>query len=364
VYGQRRTAYEVLAGFTRSLGAVVSGEDVLPEIARHAAEGLVGAQATVTAYLPDGNQTASYPLDVSAAEQAEVVAVLYRGEPVGEIAVSKPGAEQLINQERRLLQELASQAGVVLHNYRLTVELRSRLRELSIQDRELKESRERLVSAADTSRRAIEQAIHESVERKLVAIGSDLSSAEAALTNDPSQATAMLEDLAERTNETLEALRDLARGIYPPLLADKGLVVALEAHIRKVGLDATLEVDGELAEARFDRAVETSCYFCVRETLDNVARHASGAHAKVRIHRDAGRLVFSVSDQGPGFDMNDFQSRGGLQSMRDRIEASGGEVEITSAPGKGTTVTGWVPLAPSEESADQELLAAAQASSS
>jgi signal transduction histidine kinase len=122
-----------------------------------------------------------------------------------------------------------------------------------------------------------------------------------------------------------------------------------------------------LAEARFDRSVETSCYFCLRETLDNVARHAGGAQARVTVQREHDRLIFSVHDEGPGFDITLFRSSRGLQAMSDRIEASGGELEIESAPETGTTVRGWIPLEVSgydEKQPQAEPVAAAQASSS
>jgi signal transduction histidine kinase len=368
IYGQRLTPYEVLTRFSRSLGALVSVEDVLPQIARHTAEGLGSEVVSVSAYLETAKETVTHPqARIAGTQSGETITVSYRQEPVGEITVVKTGEERLNGQERRLLEQLAAQAGVVLHNYRLAMELRARLKELSLQDADLRDSRERLVSAADTSRRVIEREIREGVERRLLGIAADLDAAETTLKHD-SEATAMLlESLAARTNETLEALRDLARGIYPPLLVDKGLVVALEAHIRKIGLDVTLTVDDGLSEVRFDRSVETSCYFCLRETLDNIARHAGGAHAWIDITRQSDHLEFSVRDQGPGFDMSQAGGQRGLQSMRDRVEAAGGELTVRSTRGEGTTVTGWIPLQALPEGevlSAQEAVAAAHASSS
>ncbi|MEA2507189.1 MAG: hypothetical protein QOH48_1807 [Actinomycetota bacterium] len=367
VYGQRLTPYEVLTRFSRSLGALVSVEDVLPQIARHTAEGLDAKLAVVTAHLENGDEAVTFPQDAPLGAGAEeLVAVTYRNEPVGTIGVTKRGAEPFTGQERKLLEQLAAQAGVVLHNYRLAVELKRRLNELSAQSEDLKDSRERLVTAADTSRRAIEQAIREGVEGRLGAMATDLDAAEAAVEKDPQVAAALLERLSTRTNETLEALRDLARGIYPPLLVDKGLVVALEAHIRKTGLEIDLHIQDDLVDARFDRAIETSCYFCLRETLDNIGRHARGARAAVTLRRQGERLVFSVHDEGPGFDVAGLRSGGGLLAMRDRVAAAGGELEVESQPGRGTTVSGWVPLGIEETGANQpyEAVAAAQASSS
>jgi signal transduction histidine kinase len=367
IYGQRLTPYEVLTRFSTSLGALVSVEDVLPQIARHTAEGLGAKLALVTVDLGDRKEAISYPQDAPlGAEPQEAVAVTYRNQPVGEIGATNSGSEPFTAQERKLLEQLAAQAGVVLHNYRLAVELKARLDELSAQSDDLKDSRERLVTAADTSRRSIEQAIRKGVEGRLEAMAADLDAAEAAVHRDPQDAAALLEALSAQTNETLEALRDLARGIYPPLLVDKGLVVALEAHIRKTGSEVELRVEEELVNARFDRAIETSCYFCLRETLDNIGRHAKGARATVTLTRRDDQLVFEVNDEGPGFDVAGLRSGGGLQAMRDRVAAAGGGLEVESQPGRGTTVSGWVPLAAGEtgEGYAYEPLAAAQASSS
>jgi len=372
VYGERATPYEVLTLFSQSLAALVSVEDVLPEIARHTAQGLDAHTVEVSMNLPQGNEEARYPENGSPGGEhlEETVPVTYQGATLGAITVTKPASELFRSPERRLLGQLAAHAGVVLHNYRLTLELRARLEELSEQADNLRRSRERLVTAADTSRRAIERAIRERVERRLVLIAEDLRIAEAAMRTDSEAATTILEELALRTNETLEVLRDLARGIYPPLLADKGLVMALEAHIRKTGLDASLHADSAIEGVRFERAIETSCYFCILEALENVAHHAGGAEAIVTVDRTEERVSFSVSDKGPGFDPSMLPSTAGsdgqgLQAMADRLAAAAGELTVTSKPGHGTTVTGWVPLEIETEAAAQdERVAAVQASSS
>jgi signal transduction histidine kinase len=343
VYGERATPYEVLTRFSASLGTVASIEHVLPQIARQTAEGLGASRVVVVAHLEDADRVATFPPEGSGSATPDaVIPVMYQNECVGEIRVTKPESESLTAQERRLLAQLGVHAGVVLHNHQLAIELRRRLDELSVQSDELKDSRKRLVSAADTSRRSIERAIREQVEGKLVAIASDLDLAEQAIGSDPERAAVILETLSERTNETLEALRDLARGIYPPLLVDKGLVVALQAYMRKTGMNVDLQVDEDLAEERFERSIETSCYFCLKETLDNVARHAGGA-AAVAIERREDQLVFSVCDEGPGFDVNGLQEAGGLQAMRDRLSAAGGELRVVSTD-QGTVVSGWIPL--------------------
>jgi len=345
VYGERATPYDVLARFARSLAAVTSLDEVLPGIARHTAEGLRAELALVTLYGDDEPIEARHPDGIATTRDFDAdVPVAYKGETIGRIAVVKPPSDPLTGQDHKLLSELSSHAGVVLHNLRLALELSRRLVELRAQAGELKRSRERLVTAADSSRRSIERAIRQRVERRLAAIARDLDAAKRTVGADPPSAAALLDGAAVRTNETLEELRDLARGIYPPLLADKGIVTALEAHIRKAGLDAALAVGDGLAEQRFPRAVETACYFCVREALDNVVQHAGKVRTTVTIERRDDSLAFSVRDEGTGFELAERMTTAGLQSMSDRIAAAGGELVIESASGAGTTVAGWVPL--------------------
>jgi signal transduction histidine kinase len=153
--------------------------------------------------------------------------------------------------------------------------------------------------------------------------------------------------------------------------------MALEAHIRKTGLDASLHADSAIEGVRFERAIETSCYFCILEALENVAHHAGGAEAIVTVDRTEERVSFSVSDKGPGFDPSMLPSTAGsdgqgLQAMADRLAAARGELTVRSKPGHGTTVTGWVPLEIQTEeenetdgaAAQDERVAAVQASSS
>jgi signal transduction histidine kinase len=139
----------------------------------------------------------------------------------------------------------------------------------------------------------------------------------------------------------LEDLRDLARGIYPPLLADKGLASALEAQARKAAVPT--EVVTEHVE-RYARDVESTVYFCTLEALNNMAKYADATHATVHLAQVDGHLAFKVADDGAGFDSAATSYGTGLQGMADRLDAIGGSFEITSSPGSGTIVTGRVPV--------------------
>ena len=151
----------------------------------------------------------------------------------------------------------------------------------------------------------------------------------------------MASALQETANETLEDLRDLARGIYPPLLADKGLGPALEAQARKAAMPVTVSADGI---ARFGADVESAVYFSCLEALQNAAKYAEAREVRVRLTNGAGDLRFEVTDDGRGFDPATTSYGTGLQGIADRLAAVGGELNVTSAPGDGTAVAGSIPI--------------------
>jgi signal transduction histidine kinase len=149
----------------------------------------------------------------------------------------------------------------------------------------------------------------------------------------------MLAELQAEATSALEDLRDLARGIYPPLLADKGLPTALEAQARKAPLPVSVAPDGV---GRYAQEIESALYFCCLEALQNVAKYAHATHADVRLSASVGELAFEVVDDGDGFDPSSSHGTG-LQGMVDRMEALGGTLEIHSQEGGGTTVIGRIP---------------------
>ena len=352
VYGRRATPYEVMADFShRMAGTLVVGE-ALPQMAEAAARG-VGAEAgRVRLFLPGGGErVVTWPEDAPASVPTGAIEVRHLGEPIGEIAVTKAPGDALRPAEEALLQDLAAQAGLALHNVRLTDELEARLEELAVQADQLKTSRQRLVTARDAQRRGLERDIREGPRRQLTAIADGVAEARDLAVRDPDAAMGELDRLGERANDTLEGLRDLARGIFPPLLADKGVVAALDAHIRKVGAQATIEAYPGLAGMRFDDQTEACVYFCCLQALQNVLRHAGDTTAVVRLSAAGPRiLTFEVVDHGTGFDPAATDRGMGLQIMQDRVDALEGELLVTSAPGAGTTVTGRIPARAMEPS--------------
>jgi signal transduction histidine kinase len=353
VYGKRATPYEVLSEFSERVGETFAAEDVLPRMARVVAEG-VGAQSARVWVERAGrlHVAASWPAEAGvppaiALEAAEMpplpgagaaFPVEHRGELLGALAVSMPPADPIDEPKAKLVADLAAQAGLVLRNVRLTGELQARLEQL-------RAAQKRLVAAQDEARRRLERNIHDGAQQRLVALSVRLRLAQSLVARDPGETGRMLEQLQAETTETLEDLRDLARGIYPPLLADKGLVAALEAQSRRSVVPVELYPDGA---GRYPQEVEAAIYFSVLEALQNVSKYANARRASVRLVEADGALTFEVEDDGVGFDAATAGHGTGLQGIADRLAALDGTVEVRSTPGEGTTVAGRIPLDASE----------------
>jgi signal transduction histidine kinase len=349
VYGHRASPYEVLSEFSDRMSETYSLDDVLPRMARILGEGTGAAEAHVwlrigeelrpAAVWGDGDASA-VPVPLSdgdvppLANTSRAVAVRDRGDLLGALAVRKPESDPLTPAESRLLDDLAAQAGLVLRNVRLTEELRANLEELQA-------SRQRIVSAQDQERRRLERNIHDGAQQQLVALAVKLRLADGLVDRDAQRAHEALAQLLEDAQDALENLRDLARGIYPPLLADQGLATALDAQARKSPIPVTLESDGI---GRYDQEREAAIYFCALEALQNVAKYASATSVSIRLAERDGRLTFEVTDDGSGFDPKETGYGTGLQGMADRLAALEGALEVRSSPGAGTTVVGSVPV--------------------
>jgi signal transduction histidine kinase len=349
VYGKRATPYEVLSQFSERVAESYAADDVLPRMARVLADGTGAARAHV--WLRTGDilrQAASWPGDSTAAEPARVVGdslpemldadraveVRHQGELLGALTVTKRKGESLTPVEEKLLTDLAGQAGLVLKNVGLTAELLQRLDDL-------RASRQRLVAAQDEERRRLERNLHDGAQQNLVALKVKLGLAEAFAEKDPARARELVGQLKADADEALETLRDLARGIYPPLLADKGLATALEAQGRKATLPVTIDADGV---GRHPLDIEAAVYFCCLEALQNVQKYAGATRAVVRLQTDDERLRFEVEDDGRGFDVAGTPRGSGLTNMADRLDALGGRVDVESEPGSGATVRGSIPV--------------------
>jgi signal transduction histidine kinase len=161
------------------------------------------------------------------------------------------------------------------------------------------------------------------------------------LTKDPKNAAATLAQLKGDADEALETLRDLARGIYPPLLADRGLLTAIQAQARKATLPVTVEADGI---GRYAQDTETALYFCILEALQNIQKYAQATRATVRLREGGDHLCVEVADDGCGFDVSTSIRGNGLTNMEDRLDALGGDLQIESTRGEGTILRATVPV--------------------
>jgi signal transduction histidine kinase len=343
VYGKRATPYEVLSEFSQRMGQTYAAEDVLPRMARTLCEGTsavrtevwlrVGAELRREAVWPDGASDGARSLTMSGGELPEIPGaartypVEHQEELLGALAVSMPRGETFTSASDKLVQDVAAQAGLVLRNVRLIEELRA--------------SRQRIVAAQDHERRRLERNIHDGAQQQLVALSVKLRLAETLADRDPARAKELIEEVRGETQEALTDLRDLARGIYPPLLADKGLAAALEAQARKSTVPVEVQPD---SVGRYHQETEAAAYFCVLEALQNAAKYADASRVVVRLWVDDGELRFEVEDDGAGFDPERTPRGSGLQNMADRLESLGGRVHVDSEPGGGTTVRGWIPV--------------------
>jgi signal transduction histidine kinase len=243
---------------------------------------------------------------------------------------------EALEHQQPFVEAVGTYAFVWDDNYRLAARVQSSLRELH-------ESRARILAAADDERRRIERDLHDGGQQRLVALRIRLEMAEELMGESPARGREMLRRLGNDVDAALEELRSLAAGVYPSLLAANGL----SAAIRTAALDSTVParvvVDGV---DRYAPEVETAAYFCCAEALQNVVKHASQATAvDISLSRN-GDLRFEVSDNGPGFDVSNGHEGSGLVNMRDRLAAVGGNLELRSAAGEGTSVIGTIPVAP------------------
>jgi signal transduction histidine kinase len=205
---------------------------------------------------------------------------------------------------------------------------------------QLTASRKRLVEAAQVERRRLERNLHDGAQQRLVALSVALRLAERQLQHDPEAARESLVRASAELADALEELRELARGLHPAVLTDRGLEAALSALAARAPLPVALTVD---LDRRPPEAVEAAAYFIVAEALTNVARYASADSATIIVRRQAAGLLVDVTDDGKGG--ADPAAGTGLRGLTDRVEALGGRLDVQSRRGRGTTIQAWLPEA-------------------
>jgi signal transduction histidine kinase len=272
-----------------------------------------------------------------------VAPLAHSGELLGLLVCARTADQQPFNdEEERVLTELARQVTLALHNSALDTALQASLDELRIANEELRASRARIVATADQSRRQIERNLHDGAQQHLVALAVKLGLARQLLDGDRETVATLLEELRSDAQATLTELRELAHGIYPPLLMDRGLREALVAAANR----ATLPTEVNADVGRYPSDIEAAVYFCCLEAMQNAGKHAGeGARITIAVNATDHALQFEVADDGAGF----AAGRGALQghgfvNMMDRLGAIGGRLDVDSAPGKGTRISGTIPL--------------------
>ncbi|MGD2043476.1 MAG: sensor histidine kinase [Acidimicrobiia bacterium] len=335
VYGDRATPYEVLSRFSSQVRDTVAADEAIPYLARLLALG-TGAESTTVwirdsqglraaGVWPEGHPQgglAIYDQDLTIPGVDHLSRVEEGGELLGAVSVTMPANESLKPAEQRLIDDVASQAGMVLRNARL------------IQD--LHASRQRLVAAQDDERRRIERNLHDGAQQQFVAVKMKASMAKQLVDKgDSDRAAELLAQVIADVDDGVQSLRELAHGIYPPLLEAEGLPTALRSQAKKAPIEVSVSTHGL---GRYEPEIEAAIYFCALEAIQNAVKHGEANHVDVSIAQEGDELHVQITDDGRGFDMSTQHKSRGLVNMSDRIEALGGELEIRSAPGSGTSV--------------------------
>ena len=303
-----------------------------PVVARAGVSGPAWVEVWLPALLPAGDD----PI-------MRVAPITNSGELLGLIIARRPpGSEHFNDEDDRVLTELARQVGLALHNVQLDSALQASLDEVRRQASELQASRARIVAASDQARRQIERNLHDGAQQHLVALAVNVRLARQLADADLDQAKTILDELGTELQDAVQELRELAHGIYPPLLMDQGLTAALRAAAGRSQLDVEIKGD-ELS--RYAADIEAAVYFCCLEALQNAGKYAGeDAHVVVHVREDEGKLGFDVVDDGAGFDPASRAGGHGFVNMSDRLGAIGGSLRVEAAPGKGSRIAGSIPL--------------------
>jgi signal transduction histidine kinase len=344
VYGDKAPPFDVWKRFSSTVTGSYPWQELPSRMAQVLAEGTGARAAEVWLLVQDRSVLAAtwppgVPAAVEGAPGVRARAVRYGGEDLGHLVVQE--AAPLTDVEERLFAGLADQAGLVLRSARLRAELEARIDELSTRAAELQTSRQRLVDVLDERRRVLERDIHDGAQQHLVALAVNLRLAQTLSEKAPERAREILAAQAQATDDAVDTLVRLSRGIYPPLLVEQGLVAALEAVAASSPVPVTVTAEGV---GRLPAHLEATAYFACLEALQNAVKHAGASGVRIAVHGDVHALSLSVSDDGAGFDVDAVTPGAGLANLRDRVESVGGTLTTESLPGAGTQVRVRLPL--------------------
>lgn len=360
LFGDRERQFELLSELGARLERAGEPRELLDRLAEAVRDGLgaswvrirlvgadgafeeppAGVAGDVPKPAPEGNGgvAAADGGVVAGAVPAEASALMMGDETLGRIELGPRHRGEYSDAERALLRTVAGQAAASVANVRLTAQLAEQLEELTA-------SRARLVAAQDDERRRLERDLHDGIQQNVVAQIAGLRLARNRLARGELM-PAELEELQAQARETLTDLRELARGIHPPVLSDNGLVAAVESGVARYPIPLAVEADARVRAERYASEVETTAYYVVREALANTAKHAGATHAAVGLTRRNGHLVVSIRDDGRGMGAvtPDSVAHGGLANMRDRVAALHGTVTVSAAQPTGTAVIVDIPV--------------------
>ncbi len=325
VFGRRTDPARAIADLGDTLAETLQLEALLPRMSATLESGL-------------GLDWAEVRLDAGDAPDADlVVPIVLDDEQLGVVACGPKSSGAWTPEDHTVVATFARQAALAVRNVRLTEHLAAHAEELAA-------SRTRLVRAQESERRRIERNIHDGVQQDLVALIGLAGQIRAVGVLHQAAHEQYLELLATGLNRVLDDLRDLARGIHPSLLSDRGLLAAVEALAARHPVPVDLSADPSLRTTRFAQEVEAAGYFTVAEALANSLKHARATHVQVELARRLDRLEITVTDDGIGFTCDDpWRPVGhGLTGMQDRVAALRGTVGVHSLPGRGTTVSATI----------------------
>lgn len=340
VLGRRATPYQVLSEMSRRVSRALSTADALPAIATALADA-IGGTAQVWLAADDGLVLAAVAPEGDPARReadsrsprGEGFDVVQGGQVLGVLAIDR--ATPLTSAERGLVGDLASQAGIVLRNAQLSAELEQRLDDL-------RSTAARLTAATESERRRLERDLHDGVQQQLTALTMRIGAVRSVAATDPAAVPELLAGLAADSTAAMATVRELSRGVFPPLLAASGPRAALTARARQ----APMPVVVRCPDDRLPAPVEAAVYFCCAEALQNATKHSASSRVEIVVSVDAAELSLRVHDDGTGFDVPTALGGGGmgLHNMGDRFTALGGTLRIDSDPADGTTITGRLPI--------------------
>jgi len=266
--------------------------------------------------------------------------VVYLAETVGEIEVRKPRNDPIRPAEQRLLEDLAAQAGLAMHNLRLAVELQHRLDQIRRQAEELESSQNRIMTADLWAQLKLRRELGGRVESALTASGEILGEAERSLFFDQTKVEELLHGALLEARRALDELRELSRGVFPPLLTEEGIVVALRSQIRRTDWRVRFSVSPGAESHRFDSHTESAVYFCCVEALKHLGREPEAEPVDLELATSNGSVTFSLGANTPSFEMP--VPTEVLQEMADRVEALGGTIAVRQGTAEGVRITGEI----------------------